>query len=51
MNPDCGLKTRRGEEVAAALSHMVAAAHRARPGAAVPAGPHRGRERVPAVNA
>ncbi len=51
VNPDCGLKTRRGEEVAAALSHMVAAAHRARPGAAVPAGPHRGRERVPAVNA
>jgi 5-methyltetrahydropteroyltriglutamate--homocysteine methyltransferase len=32
VNPDCGLKTRQGEEVAAALAHMVAAAHRARRG-------------------
>ena len=30
VNPDCGLKTRRDEEVAAALSNMVAAARRAR---------------------
>jgi len=30
VNPDCGLKTRRAPEVAAALAHMVAAADRAR---------------------
>jgi 5-methyltetrahydropteroyltriglutamate--homocysteine methyltransferase len=30
VNPDCGLKTRRDPEVAAALQHMVDAAHRAR---------------------
>ena len=30
VNPDCGLKTRRAPEVAAALDHMVAAAHSAR---------------------
>jgi 5-methyltetrahydropteroyltriglutamate--homocysteine methyltransferase len=32
VNPDCGLKTRRGPEVATALTNMVAAAHRARRG-------------------
>jgi len=30
VNPDCGLKTRRAPEVAAALRHMVDAAHHAR---------------------
>jgi 5-methyltetrahydropteroyltriglutamate--homocysteine methyltransferase len=30
VNPDCGLKTRRAPEVAAALAHMVTAAHRCR---------------------
>jgi 5-methyltetrahydropteroyltriglutamate--homocysteine methyltransferase len=30
VNPDCGLKTRRAPEVAAALHNMVAAAHRSR---------------------
>ncbi|MCL4286298.1 MAG: 5-methyltetrahydropteroyltriglutamate--homocysteine S-methyltransferase [Thermoleophilia bacterium] len=30
VNPDCGLKTRRWEEVLPALEHMVAAAHRRR---------------------
>jgi 5-methyltetrahydropteroyltriglutamate--homocysteine methyltransferase len=38
VNPDCGLKTRRAPEVAAALTHMVAAAGRSRRGV--------GRERV-----
>ncbi len=37
VNPDCGLKTRRWEEVAPALEHMVAAAHRRR-AAGEPAG-------------
>jgi 5-methyltetrahydropteroyltriglutamate--homocysteine methyltransferase len=32
VNPDCGLKTRRDEEVSAALRNMVAAARRARLG-------------------
>ena len=32
VNPDCGLKTRRAPEVAAALTHMVAAAGRSRRG-------------------
>ena len=45
VNPDCGLKTRRGEEVAEALSHMVAAAHRVRPGAG-----HQGPGREPAAS-
>jgi len=36
VNPDCGLKTRRWEDVLPALEHMVAAAHRRR--AAVTAG-------------
>jgi 5-methyltetrahydropteroyltriglutamate--homocysteine methyltransferase len=35
VNPDCGLKTRRWEEVLPALEHMVAAAHRRRASAAV----------------
>jgi 5-methyltetrahydropteroyltriglutamate--homocysteine methyltransferase len=35
VNPDCGLKTRRPPEVAAALANMVAAAHRARTAAVV----------------
>jgi 5-methyltetrahydropteroyltriglutamate--homocysteine methyltransferase len=30
VNPDCGLKTRTWEEVAPALEHLVAAAHRRR---------------------
>ncbi|MDP0498614.1 MAG: 5-methyltetrahydropteroyltriglutamate--homocysteine S-methyltransferase [Verrucomicrobiota bacterium JB022] len=30
VNPDCGLKTRRWQEVKPALSHLVAAAHRIR---------------------
>jgi 5-methyltetrahydropteroyltriglutamate--homocysteine methyltransferase len=35
VNPDCGLKTRRWEEVLPALEHMVAAAHRRRAAAPV----------------
>ncbi|WP_347955772.1 5-methyltetrahydropteroyltriglutamate--homocysteine S-methyltransferase [Gordonia aichiensis] len=38
VNPDCGLKTRRTDEVTAALKHMVAAAHRARAEVAQPVG-------------
>jgi 5-methyltetrahydropteroyltriglutamate--homocysteine methyltransferase len=39
VNPDCGLKTRRWEEVIPSLRHMVAAARRLRErhGAPVPA--------------
>ncbi|HXQ60882.1 MAG TPA: 5-methyltetrahydropteroyltriglutamate--homocysteine S-methyltransferase [Acidimicrobiales bacterium] len=52
VNPDCGLKTRRGQEVAAALSHMVAAAHRARQGAPGrrSGGRRQGRARLPTVH-
>jgi 5-methyltetrahydropteroyltriglutamate--homocysteine methyltransferase len=32
VNPDCGLKTRRHDEVNAALKNMVAAAHEVRGG-------------------
>ena len=35
VNPDCGLKTRRWEEVVPALTHMVIAARRMRAKAAV----------------
>ncbi|KAE8764930.1 5-methyltetrahydropteroyltriglutamate--homocysteine S-methyltransferase [Georgenia thermotolerans] len=38
VNPDCGLKTRRYEEVTAALEHLVAAAHAVR--ATLPAPEH-----------
>jgi 5-methyltetrahydropteroyltriglutamate--homocysteine methyltransferase len=37
VNPDCGLKTRRWEEVLPALEHMVQAAHRRRAAAPAPA--------------
>jgi 5-methyltetrahydropteroyltriglutamate--homocysteine methyltransferase len=35
VNPDCGLKTRRWEDVLPALDNMVAAAHRRRASALV----------------
>ena len=37
VNPDCGLKTRRWEEVLPALEHMLEAAHRRRAAAPVSA--------------
>ncbi|MCL4287629.1 MAG: hypothetical protein KJ006_08275 [Thermoleophilia bacterium] len=37
VNPDCGLKTRRWEEVAPALERMVTAAHRRRADGTAPA--------------
>ena len=37
VNPDCGLKTRRWEEVEPSLKHMISAAHRLREQASVPA--------------
>jgi 5-methyltetrahydropteroyltriglutamate--homocysteine methyltransferase len=40
VNPDCGLKTRRWEEVLPALSHLVQAAHRRRVATRTPCAAH-----------
>jgi methionine synthase II (cobalamin-independent) len=40
VNPDCGLKTRRWEEVLPALSHLVQAAHRRRVATRTPSAAH-----------